>query len=150
MTVQNWNHECNIRLNLWKSKGHGGGNIVTGGTSSGCIEVERCGVVWYGVCVCVCVVCEKNNIKIRIKCTFLKYIQCWGWRGSSGARATGFSCRGPGFGSSHLHDKLQPTITRVPGDMMFSSGLCGDQAHTWCTGIHAGETLIHLKITLKI
>lgn len=34
----------------------------------------------------------------------------------------------------------------VPGDPLLSSNLDGSQALTWCSSVHAGKTLIHLKI----
>ena len=38
----------------------------------------------------------------------------------------------------------QLSITTVPGGLLSSSGICGQQAHMWYIGIHAGETLIQI------
>ena len=40
-----------------------------------------------------------------------------GWRGGSGVKSTGYSSRGPGFNSQHLHDSSHLSVTPVPGDL---------------------------------
>lgn len=41
---------------------------------------------------------------------------------------------------SRTHLMVHSLFTPVPEDLMHSSDLCGLQAHTWCTHIHAGQT----------
>jgi hypothetical protein len=53
--------------------------------------------------------------------------------------------RGPGFNFQDPHHGSQPSVTPVPGDPMSSSGLCGYQAYTEYTYIHADNAFIHIK-----
>ena len=57
------------------------------------------------------------------------------------SKSCGF-CRRPNRRGAQ---KLIQAHTPVLGKMLPSSDLCWHQAHMWCTYIHAGKTLLHLK-----
>lgn len=61
---------------------------------------------------------------------------------------TDCSCREPGFGSQDPHGSSQTFLTLVLGDLM-PSLLHSDQVCMWCTYLHEGRTLIHVKSKLK-
>lgn len=65
------------------------------------------------------------------KFTFTKTVP-WSWRMAQEIQAL-CSCRGPGLGSQHSHGSTLPSVTPVPGALMPSSDLFGQQAHKWYT-----------------
>lgn len=65
-------------------------------------------------------------------------------RDASVGQITGCFCRGPGFGFQHPHSGLQLSVAAT-GNLVLSSVLPRNQAHTWRLHIHAGKILIHIK-----
>lgn len=43
------------------------------------------------------------------------------------------------------HKEAHSCLHLKSGNPITSSVLCGYQAHTWCTNLHAGKTLIHTQ-----
>lgn len=56
--------------------------------------------------------------------------------------------REPGFGSQYPHSGSQPSITLLPGNLTSSSSL-HRYIHAWCTYMHAGTILTHIKMKVK-
>lgn len=46
----------------------------------------------------------------------------------------------------HPYGGSQPSITPVAKDLTTSSGLHRQEAYKWCVNMHAGKTIIHIKI----
>lgn len=57
------------------------------------------------------------------------------------------SSKGPRFGSQHIHGSSQSPVTPALADAVLSLCLCGHRGHTWYTGRHADQALIHMKQT---
>jgi hypothetical protein len=65
-----------------------------------------------------------------------------GWRGVLEVKNLGFSCRGFELDPQHLYSGSWLLLTPVPRDLLPSSDLHKEQAHTYQTDIHAGKTFI--------
>lgn len=70
----------------------------------------------------------------------------WSRKDGSTVKSTDCFCREHGFGSQHPLVGTQPPLSQVPEDLISSSDLYRSQAWTWCTEIHAGETIILINI----
>lgn len=57
-------------------------------------------------------------------------------------KSTGCSSRG--------HGSLQLSVTGVPGDPVFASGLLKYQTHIWYTDVHIGQTPAYLEERLML
>lgn len=53
--------------------------------------------------------------------------------------------KGHRFNSQHAHDNIQLIVAPVPGCLVVSFRLCGNQAYTHCTAIFACKTPIYIK-----
>jgi hypothetical protein len=51
------------------------------------------------------------------------------------SRVLAVPAEGVKFSSQHPYNGSQLLVTPVPGDLVSSSGICGHQAHKWCTGV---------------
>ena len=63
-------------------------------------------------------------------------------------KSTGCSSRGPRFNSQYPYCGPQTPITPDIGDLVFSFGLLGYQAHVWYIGIHITKHHTHEKVVL--